>query len=372
MQKTIPLSVPYMTGDEWKFVKECFDTNWVSTAGFYVDKFAENFAKYLGSNFAVPVASGTAALHLALKVLGVNSDDKVLVSSLTFIASVNPICYCGAEPVFVDSEISTFNMDPAKTIAKIKAMTKKPRAIIIPHIFGHTTNMDPILDVCKQYGVKIIEDASEALGTKHTGEYAGTFGDIGCFSFNGNKLITTGGGGMLVTNCKEWADKAKYYSTQAKDDAIQHIHHEIGYNYRLTNIQAAMGVAQLKHIDEFIMKKKKIAQIYRQGLSDIPGLTLNPELDWCDNSFWLYSILIEAKEFGMDSKQFYRKLIEQNIQSRPFFKPIHTMPMFQKCDSTDLSGANWLWERGVNIPSSVGLTDQELDRVIQTIRRLRK
>lgn len=331
-------------------------------------KFAEDFAAYLGSEFAVPVASGTAALHLALKVLGVDSLDQVLVSSLTFIASVNPICYCGAEPVFLDSEISTFNMDPAKAIAKIHAMLKKTKAIIIPHIYGHAADLDPLLEVCKQYGIKVIEDASEALGTKYKGQYVGTFGDIGCFSFNGNKLITTGGGGMLVTDCQEWADQAKYYSTQAKDDPVQFIHHEIGYNYRLTNIQAAMGVAQLKHIDEFILKKREIAHSYRQGLKDIPGLTLNPEINWCDNSFWLYSILIEEKEFGMDSKQFYRRLNEQNIQSRPFFKPIHTMPMFEQCDRTDLSGAQWLWERGVNLPSSVGLTDQDLDRVIQTIR----
>ena len=251
----IPLSVPYLNGNEWDYIKECLDTNWVSSAGKFVDRFEGELAEYVGSDYAVATVNGTAAIHIALKLLGVDEGDKVLVPALTFIASVNPINYCNAEPVFLDSERETYNIDPEKMENVIKdliAKVDKPKALIVVHLYGHPADMDPILEICKKYDIKIIEDATESLGSEYKGKRTGSIGDIGCFSFNGNKLITTGGGGMLVTDNKEYAEKARYLTTQAKDDPKQFIHNEVGYNYRLTNIQAAMGVAQLEQIDNFI------------------------------------------------------------------------------------------------------------------------
>lgn len=368
--KEIPLSVPYLNGNEWKYIKDCLDANWVSSVGKYVDEFETKLAEYVGTKYGVATVNGTAAIHTALKVLGVGPGDKVLVPSLTFIASVNPIFYCQAEPVFIDSEDKTFNIDPEKMIVKIKKMVQKgekPLAVIVVHLFGHPVDMDPIIEVCKKYNIYIIEDATEALGSRYKGQMVGSIGDIGCFSFNGNKLITTGGGGMLVTDNKKWAEKAKYLTTQAKDDPVQFIHNEIGYNYRLTNIQAAMGVAQLEQIDEFIIKKRSIAAKYTKALIDIPGIRVNPEEDWAYNTFWLYSILVDENEFGMDSRTLYKRLNSIGIMARPFFKPIHHMPMYQQYES-EITVADELWKQGINLPCSVGITDKEIDYVIDNIK----
>lgn len=218
----------------------------------------------------------------------------------------------------------------------------------------------------------MIEDATEALGSKYKGTRVGAFGDIGCFSFNGNKLITTGGGGMLVTNNQEWAERAKYLTTQAKDDSIQFIHHEVGYNYRLTNVQAAIGIAQLEQIDRFIQQKRLIANKYREGLDQVPGIKVSCEADWATSNYWLSSILVNEVEYGIDSKLLYKKLNELGIMARPFFKPIHTMPMYRTGESTDLKVANQLWAQGINLPSSVGLTDEEINYIIRSVINLRK
>lgn len=366
----IPLSIPHMTGDEAREVQQCFETNWVSSAGPQIDAFASEFASYLGVGHAVALSSGTAALHLALLVAGVKPGDSVMVSSLTFIASVNPIAYCGARPIFVDSERRTFNMDPEKAVAKIEELAARdalPRAIIVVHLYGHAAEIDPIVEACRRYDIAIIEDATEALGTRYNGRLTGTFGDIGCFSFNGNKMITTGGGGMLATARADFAEKALYYSTQAKDDPKNYDHHEIGYNYRLTNILAAVGVAQLRHLEEFIDRKREIARRYAEEIGSLPGLTPNPELESCRNCFWLYSILIEEADFGLHSRELMNRLNGARIDARPFWKPIHTMPMYTGCDATDLSNSMWLWERGLNLPSSVGLTDDQQSRVIDEV-----
>jgi dTDP-4-amino-4,6-dideoxygalactose transaminase len=236
----IPLSIPHLDGNEWEYIKECLDTNWVSSVGKYVEKFEEDIAQYIGTNHAVATVNGTAAIHMALKVLGVKEGDKVLVPTLTFIASVNPIKYCNADPVFIDAEKETYNIDPDKLEEKIIELIKegnKPKVLIVVHLYGHPAEMDFILDICKKYDIKVIEDATESIGSEYKEQKTGSIGDIGCFSFNGNKLITTGGGGMLVTDNEKWAEKVKYLTTQAKDDPEQFIHHEVGYNYRLTNIQ---------------------------------------------------------------------------------------------------------------------------------------
>jgi aminotransferase in exopolysaccharide biosynthesis len=359
----IPLSIPFLNGNEWEYIKECLDTNWVSSVGKYVEKFEDDMAAYIGTDYAVATVNGTAALHMALKVLGVEAGDKVLVPTLTFIASVNPIKYCNADPVFVDSERETYNMNPEKLEEKIKALIaegNKPKAAVVVHLYGHPAKMDQIIDICKKYDIKVIEDATESLGSEYKGKKTGSIGDIGCFSFNGNKLITTGGGGMLVTDNQEWAEKVKYLTTQAKDDPEQFIHHEVGYNYRLTNIQAAMGVAQLEQIDSFIDNKRKIANKYNELLSNVDGITVTPDKDWAFNNFWLYSILIDENKFGMNSKDLYKKLNDERIMSRPFFKPIHTMPMYEKYNSTNTDTADELWWEGINLPCSVNL---DLDKV---------
>ncbi|AZR73888.1 hypothetical protein BBF96_11110 [Anoxybacter fermentans] len=370
----IPLCEPYIKGNEWKYIKDCLDTNWVSSVGTYVNKFEELVSDYIGVNYGVATVNGTAAIHTALMVLGVGPGDKVLVPSLTFIASVNPICYCGAEPVFIDSEVNTFNIDPEKTIDKIEQMVKKgnkPKAVIVVHLYGHPADIDPIAEVCKKYDIKLIEDATEALGSKYKGRMVGSLGDIACFSFNGNKLITTGGGGMLVTNNKKWADHARYLIQQAKDDPENFIHNNIGYNYRLTNIQAALGVAQFENIEEFIESKRTTAMTYNKLLSKIPGITVNPEMEWAYNCFWLYSILIDEKEFGINSKTLLEKLNLRGVMARPFFKPLHHMPMFRKYDA-DIHVADWLWERGLNLPCSVGITLEEIQQVVDTICEIRE
>ena len=372
--KEIPLSVPYLDGNEWEYIKECLDTNWVSSAGKYVDKFENNLAEYVDVDNAVATVNGTAAIHTALEVLGVSKGDKVLVPSLTFIASVNPIKYTGAEPIFVDSEKNTYNMDPEKLLKKIKQLVdngEKPKAVIVVHLFGQPAKINEIVKICQEYDIYIIEDATESLGSKYNGEMTGSFGDISCFSFNGNKLITTGGGGMLVTDNDELAKNARYLTTQAKDDPVQFIHNEIGYNYRLTNIQAAMGVAQLEQIDDFIEKKREIASFYYNNLNDIKGVTVTKETKDSYSNYWLPTILVDKDEFGMDSKLLYKNLREEGIMVRPFFKPIHHMPMYSH---KEFEGevVDKLWEKGICLPGSVNLQKDEMNYIVNKIIEIKE
>ncbi|MGM0502722.1 MAG: DegT/DnrJ/EryC1/StrS family aminotransferase, partial [Bacillota bacterium] len=268
----------------------------------------------------------------------------------------------------------SYNIDPQKTVAKIKeliARDEKPKAVIVVHLYGHPADIDPILDICEEYDIKVIEDATEALGSKYKEKKVGSLGDIGCFSFNGNKLITTGGGGMLVTDNKDYADYVKYLSTQAKDDPQNYIHNEVGYNYRLTNIQAAMGLAQLKHIEEFIAAKRNIAQQYNEAFSEVDGITINPEEDWAYNCCWLYTVLIDKNKYGIYSKELYKSLNEVGVGARPFWKPIHTMPMYEECEA-DIKVANQLWKQGINLPCSVGIKEEEIKTVIDKIMQFKE
>lgn len=366
----IPLSVPHLTGDEAAAVARCFETNWVSSAGPDIDCFGERFADFVGAKRGVPLASGTAALHLALEVLGVGPGDRVYVPTLTFIASVNPIRYVGAEPVFLDSERQTYNLDPQKTLEKLERDAKAgkaPKAIILVHLYGHPAMAGKVISRCRELGVFVIEDATESLGARVGSQAVGTLGDIGFFSFNGNKLITTGSGGMLVTNRPEWADRATYLATQAKDDPIQFHHEAIGFNYRLSNIQAAMGLAQLGHIEEFLAAKRDISRRYDDAFQAVSGLTTAPEQPGYTSSNWLYRLLVEKSGPMAGAHELMERLRRENIQARPFWKPIHLMPMFKGADSTDLTQSLWLWERGLNLPCSVGLTPEEQGRVIETV-----
>lgn len=377
----IPLCVPEIRGNEWTYVKECLDTNWISSVGEYVNRFEAEVATYLGSARAIAVVNGTAGLHVALLASGVGPGDEVLVPTLTFVAPVNAIRYCNAWPVFMDVEPSTWQMDTAKLATFLekectsvdghlvnRRTHRRVRALLPVHILGHPVDMDPLLDLAERHHLVLVEDATEGLGARYKGRMIGTLGDIAVLSFNGNKLISTGGGGMIVTNDATLADYAKYLTTQAKDDPLEYVHKEIGYNYRLTNVLAAIGVAQLEQIEAYIGAKRRIANRYRTGLHDVPGITLPVEADWAFHTFWLYTILVEKAEFGMDSRALLRSLGEAGIQARPLWHPIHSLPPYRESQAYRIEVADWLYERALSIPCSVGLSDAEQDRVIATIR----
>lgn len=365
----IPLCVPQIQGNEWKYIKECLDTNWVSSVGSYVDKFEESFRKYVHARKAIVTMNGTSALHLALLVLGIGADDEVIVPSLTFIASVNVIKYVRAKPVFVDVCRDTYCMDTSKIE---KLITPKTKAIISVHLYGHPVDMEPLMELARKYDLYVIEDATEGLGALYKGKPVGTIGHIGCFSFNGNKLITTGAGGMLVTNNEELGEKAKFLSTQAKivteNKAVYHS--EIGYNFRMPNILAAMGCAQLENIEQYIQIKRKNAEYYNELLKEVRGITLPVEKEWARNVYWLYSIIVED-EYGISRDELIKELYNAGIESRPFFMPIHEMTPYIDCKHGDMHITKELAAKGLNLPSSVGLKFNEIGIVCDVIRKSR-
>ena len=377
----IPLCVPEIRGNEWTYVKECIDSGWVSSAGDFVKRFERDFATYTGAAQAISTVNGTAALHVALQVAGIQSNDEVLIPALTFVAPANAIRYIGAWPVFIDVQADSFQINPweiNKFIenecqwrdGKLTNMQTKRRvkAILPVHVLGHPVDMDPILEIARKYDLHLIEDAAESLGAKYKNQMIGTLGDIACFSFNGNKTITTGGGGMIVTDNDLFADRARYLTTQAKDDPIEYIHRDIGYNYRLTNIHAAMGVAQLEKIDEYIIAKRRLASIYNEQLSILAGVSLLQETEWGYSSCWLSTILIDESEFGMSSRQLLKKLMAHNIQTRPLWHPIYSLPHFKGCAAYHISEADRLYQKALCLPSSVGLTNEDQQRVIDVIQ----
>ena len=366
----IPLCIPEIRGNEWKYVKECIDTNWVSSVGSYVNLFEERFSEYVGSKSAVVTMNGTAALQLALMTLGIGEGDEVIVPSLTFISPINTIKYVGAKPVFVDVCRDTFVMD-AEGIESL--ITPKTKAIMPVHIYGHPADMNRIMEIAQKHNLFVIEDATEALGSKYSGKMAGTVGHIGCYSFNGNKLITTGAGGMFVTNNIEYAERAKFLSTQTKvvTDNKAFYHPEVGYNFRMPNLLAAFGVAQLENIEEYLKVKRENAAYYNELLSVVKGITLPIEKDNVENCFWLYSILVED-EYGITRDELIQKLNEEKIEARPFFMPIHDMPPYKECTHGELSITKELYEKGINLPSSVGLKKEEIEKVCEIIKNSKK
>jgi len=360
----IPLSEPLLNGNEWKYIKDCLDTNWVSSVGKYVDLFEEEFAKYVGCPRTVAVINGTSALHLALRTLGIGSGDEVIVSALTFIAPVNAIKYVGATPVFADSQADTWNMDPEKIEEMI---TTKTKAIMPVHIYGHPVNMDPILELAKKHNLYVIEDATEALGSEYKGRKVGILGDVGIFSFNGNKIMTTGGGGMLVTNSNKIADKARFLCNQAKETKPnkEFYHPDIGFNFRLTNVLAAMGLAQLEQLPDFVLARRKNARLYTGYLQNVPGIIVQDEKPWAVNCFWLFSIVLEETA-SLKRDELINILASRGIDSRPFFTPVNMFPPYKECQG-QTPVAYSLYQRGINLPSSVNLTQQNISYICTVI-----
>jgi perosamine synthetase len=378
--QSVPLSIPELCGNEWEYVKDCLDTGWVSSVGSYVERFEQMVAAQAGTSHAVATVNGTSALHIALLVAGVRPDDEVLVSTLTFIAPVNAIRYAGAWPVFVDAEPTYWQMDADRVRDFIerdcewrnnellnRSTRRRVSAIIPVHILGHPVDMEPILTIARKYNLKVIEDSTEALGSMYRGRSPGSCGDIGCFSFNGNKIITTGGGGMIVTDREDWAKKAKYLTTQAKDDPIEYIHGEIGFNYRLTNVLAAIGCAQMEQLASYVAKKRSIAARYQQELAGIPGLTLMRNAPWAESTFWMYTVLVDPIDFGINCRQLLRLLESQKIQTRPLWQPIHLSPAHAVNGARSQPVAEHLAHQALSLPCSVNLSGDDQDRVIASI-----
>ncbi len=377
----IPLCAPEVRGNEWRYIKECLDTGWVSSAGSFVERFETELARYVGAEHAVATASGTAALHIALLVAGIEPEDEVLVSTLTFIAPANAIRYVGAWPVFMDAEPDCWQMDPGKVADFLekecqwadgrlqhRATGRRVKAILPVHILGHPVDLGPILELARKYELTVIEDATEALGAKYKGQRVGRHGDIACFSFNGNKIITTGGGGMIVTDNEAWADRAKYLTTQAKDDPVEYVHNAIGYNYRLTNLQAAMGCAQLEQLEDYVAAKRRIASSYTTSLSNLPGITPMQEAAWAFSTYWMYTVLIDAARYGMDSRALLRQLEQSGIQTRPLWQPMHRSLAHSGSPSYHCDVAERLAQEALSLPCSVSLSEKQQAAVITSVR----
>ncbi len=360
----LPVAEPVLGERELALVKDCIMSNWVSSIGKYVDRFEELFANFCGSKYAISTSSGTSALHLALLALGIHQGDEVIVPTLTFIATASSVSYTGANPVFVDSEYKTWNIDPDKIEEAISPNTK---AIIPVHLYGHPANMDPILEIAKCNNLAVIEDAAEAHGAEYKARKVGGIGDIGIFSFYGNKIITTGEGGMIVTNDSWIAERVRRLRNHGMSTTRRYWHPHLGYNYRLTNIQAAIGVAQIEKIESIVKAKLEIARHYAIGLKGIRGITFPPKEEWAKNVYWLYSILIEEKSFGISRDELIRQLKDMGIETRPLFLPAHTQPIYHTGQRFMVSEE--LASRGLSLPSSVSMQHHEIDRVCSAIKK---
>jgi perosamine synthetase len=376
----IPLCVPEIRGNEWTYVKDCLDTGWVSSVGSYVDRFERMVAERVGTAHAVATVNGTAALHIALLLAGVERDDEVLVSTLTFVAPANAVRYVGAWPVFIDAEPEHWQWD--NTLVRHflenecqrvngelrnRQSGRRVKALLPVHVLGHPVDIEPLMALAREFGLTVIEDATESLGATYRDRPVGKFGDFACFSFNGNKLLTTGGGGMIVTDNPEWARRARYLTTQAKDDPVEYVHKSIGYNYRLTNIQAAMGCAQMELLDEYVAAKRRIADRYRQELADIPGLEPMREADWAFSTYWMYTVLLSADKLGMDSRALLAKFGRDGVQTRPLWQPLHLSPSHAGSQVIDSGVAARLYRNALSLPCSVGLTEAQQSRVIELL-----
>ncbi|WP_144478313.1 DegT/DnrJ/EryC1/StrS aminotransferase family protein [Cytobacillus oceanisediminis] len=368
VNERIFLSSPHMSdeGYEMQYVKEAFDTNWIAPLGKNVNEFEKELAAKVGSKAAAALSSGTAAIHLALKAAGVGEGDIVFCPTLTFSATANPIIYQNAIPVFIDSDFETWNMSPK---ALEKAFEKYPevKAVIVVHLYGLSADMDRIMDICKNHNVAVIEDAAESLGTYYKGKHTGTFGDYGIFSFNGNKIITTSGGGMLVSNNEERIAKARFWATQSRDQARHYQHSELGFNYRMSNVVAGIGRGQLKVLDQRVTKKNYIFEFYKRELGELEGVGFMPSNEWDEPNYWLSSITLTGKVRPID---IFNALETENIESRPVWKPMHLQPFFEKYDFVGEGISEKLFKNGVCLPSDTKMTDEDLERVVKTIKGL--
>ena len=376
----IPLSEPSINGNEWEYVKDCLDTNWVSSVGSYVDRFEKMVADFVGARHAIAAVNGTAALHIALLMAKIEPDDEVLVSTLTFIAPANAIRYAGARPVLIDAEPTYWQMDPQRLtdflklectwtngMLRNKRTGRRVSAVLPVHILGHPCEMDAIVQIAREFDLKIIEDATESLGAQYKDSMVGHLGDVACFSFNGNKIMTTGGGGMIVTDNEAWAARGHYLTTQAKDDPIEYLHQEVGYNYRLPNVLAALGCAQMEQLPAFIEKRRSVAAAYTAALESVNGLTPMTEAPWARSIFWLYTVLVETAEFGLDSRALMRRLAEAGIQSRPLWLPLHLSPINKDLQTYGGDVAARIQRQALSLPSSASLTERDQQAVIEAV-----
>ncbi|NOZ70959.1 MAG: aminotransferase class I/II-fold pyridoxal phosphate-dependent enzyme [Chloroflexi bacterium] len=363
-----------MSGLEQQFVQEAFDSNWIAPLGAQVNAFEQEFAEVVGAKHALALSSGTAGIHLALILADVGRNDEVLVSTLTFVASANPVVYLGAKPVFIDSERTSWNMDPAllaETLSRKAQQGKLPKAVVLVHLYGQSADIDSISEICEYYGVTLIEDAAEALGASYKGRSPGVFGKTGIFSFNGNKIITTSGGGMLVSDDAKLIDHARRLATQARDTAPHYEHSEIGYNYRMSNVLAAIGRGQLRVLEDRVRRKREIFAFYQQALSDLPGIEFMPEAPWGRATRWLTVVTIDPAVFGVSREDVRLALEAADIESRPLWKPMHVQPVFRECEFVGNGVAEDIFEKGLCLPSGTAMTEAELNRVVAVIRELR-
>ena len=374
-KKRIFLSSPHMSGNEQNYINEAFDTNWIAPLGPNVDAFEKEIASYVGVEDAAALSSGTAAIHLALRLLDVRTGDKVFCSSLTFIASANPISYEGAEPVFIDSEPETWNMSPLAlehALADAKREGQLPKAVIVVNLYGQNAKMDEILSVCNEYEVPIIEDAAESLGSTYKGKASGTFGKFGIYSFNGNKIITTSGGGMLISNDVEALKKARFLATQARDPAPHYQHSQFGYNYRMSNILAGVGRAQLEVLNDRVESRRLVFERYQHELANIPGIHFMPESANTRSNRWLTTLTIDEDIVGTSIASLLQSLAEENIEARPVWKPLHMQPLFKGATyyshSENENVSEQLFKTGICLPSGSNMTEEDQSRVIDCVK----
>ena len=360
----IPIAEPLLGDKELAYVITCVKSGWISSLGEYVRVFERHFAEYCGVRYGVATFNGTVALHLLAATLNLGPGDEVIMPSLTYVATANAIAYTGAKPIFVDSERDTWNIDPD---AVAGAITPQTKAIIAVHLYGHPANLEPLRAIADAHNLLLLEDAAEAHGAQYKGQRVGGLSDAAIFSFYGNKIITTGEGGILVTDNEEWAKRAFFLENQGRYSDNPYWHPEIGFNYRMTNVQAAIGLAQLERIDDMLAIRRRNAAHYNQRLAETPGLTLPPQMAWAENVYWMYSVIIED-EFGLTRDEVQARLREAGIETRPFFYPLHTLPMYNTGQSLPI--AEDLGRRGLNLPSGATLTAEQIDFVCDTLRGL--
>ena len=369
----IYLSPPHMTGTERKLVEEAFDTNWIAPLGPHVDAFEREMCEKLGVAYATALSSGTAALHLALLMLGVECDDEVWCSSFTFAASANAITYVGATPVFVDSDRVSWNMDPdllAPALEDANKNNKLPRAVVVVDLYGQCADYDPILEACARYEIPLIEDAAEALGATYKGRYAGCFGEMAILSFNGNKIITSGGGGMLLSPHEKYTKRALHLATQARDPAPHYQHSEIGYNYRLSNVLAAIGRGQLMSLDEKMAARRRNFEHYERELGGLDGIDFMPEADYGKCNRWLTCLAVDPEAAGVSREDIRLALEKEDIEARPLWKPMHVQPVFADCRVIGGAVSEDHFTRGLCLPSGSQMTMSDLERVVKAVKAL--
>jgi len=364
MNPKLFLSPPHMGGHELDYIGKVFESNYIAPLGEFVNRFEASIKDYTHTPHALALSSGTAAIHLALRILGIGEGDEVLASTFTFIGSVNAILYQGAKPVFIDSDPESWNLSPALLESYLNQCVRKPKALIVTHLYGQCADIEHIASICKAHGVYLIEDAAESLGATFDGKQTGTFGDFGIYSFNGNKIITTSGGGMLVSDNHEWIEKAKFYSTQAREPFIHYEHREYGYNYRMSNVLAAIGVGQMEVIEDRVIKKREIFGWYQELLSDVEEIRWMPEIAGARGNRWLTTLTFEQSDY----RPIMEALERHNIESRPLWKPMHMQPLFQGCAAWLNGVSEALFDKGLCLPSGTMMTKNDVHRVARIIK----